>query len=57
MSLRKDCRLTIIVCDPAAAKIEEAGGLEIYVKSQGAKARKSAGDKEAARRARAGAAK
>ena len=45
MSLQKDCGLTIIVCDPAVAKIEEAGGLEMYAKSQGAKSRKSAGRK------------
>ena len=56
-ALQKDCGLTIIVCDPAVAKIEAAGGLEMYAKSHGAKSRKSAGENEAARRARTGATK
>ena len=40
MALQKDCGITVIVCDPAAVKIVEAGGLEVYAKSRGAKRRK-----------------
>ena len=40
MALQEECGITVIVCDPAAAKVAEAGGPEVYAKSQGAKRRK-----------------
>ena len=49
MALQQDCGLSVIVCDPAAAQVQAAGGLEAYAKSQGAKKRKSANEKAAGR--------
>ena len=49
MALQQDCGLSVIVCDPAAAQVQAAGGLEAYAKSQGAKERKSADEKAAGR--------
>ena len=53
MALQRECGLVVIVCDPGAARVAEAGGLEAFVKSQGAKKRKSAGEKVAGRKQRA----
>ena len=53
MALQQDCGLSVIVCDPAAAQVQAAGGLEAYTKSQGAKERKSADEKAAGRKRRA----
>eukprot|EP01044_Picomonas_judraskeda_P018775 COSAG03_NODE_3804_length_1822_cov_2.834591_2_plen_170_part_00 len=51
MALQADCKLAVIVCDPAEAQVQ-AVGLEAYAKSQGAKKRKSAGQKKAGRKRR-----
>jgi hypothetical protein len=51
LALQADCKLAVIVCDPAEEQVQ-AAGLEAYTKSQGAKKRKSAGEKAAGRKRR-----
>ena len=40
MKLQRECELVIIMRDPGAAVVQVAGGLEQYLKPQGAKRRK-----------------
>ena len=46
MALQAQCGFAVIVCDPAAAEVAAAGGLENYVKSQGRRVRKGAAAKK-----------
>ena len=52
LALQQGCGLAVIVCDPGCADVAAAGGLDEYVKSHGAKKRKSASEKAAAKKDR-----